>query len=352
MQAAGSAITAVVVAVGLIIAGCSGGVPDDPEIDSTVRPGVAPVPPSGGAYFGIWSDDSAAPAKKQRKSGGPATPSPSGTPAEDGRAAAVARTEAELGRRLDIVPGYYDWKQKFPADDVASLARGGRYPLLTWGGGDTRQIVKGGHDDLIRDRARAIKALNQPVFLRWQDDMDRAGLTRLVHTPSDYIAAWKHIRTLFRAEGVENAAWVWCPTATGFNSGDAAEFYPGDDHVDWICADVYPSTDLDYGEIDKAAQAFLEWAEGRPKPIMIAEFGVPRAYESRRAEWLRSAARTLQHPQIKAVVYFDSDADAAGARDERRQYGLSGDDEAVSALRELATGPYFNPRGLPVSSTG
>ena len=58
----------------------------------------------------------------------------------------------------------------------------------------------------------------------------------------DFVAAWDHIRAIFAAVGVKNAAWVWCPTANGFNpDGRAAAFYPGDNKVDWICADAYPS---------------------------------------------------------------------------------------------------------------
>jgi hypothetical protein len=40
---------------------------------------------------------------------------------------------------------------------------------------------------------------------------------------------------------VQNAAWVWCPTANGFADGQAAAFYPGNNEVDWICADAYPA---------------------------------------------------------------------------------------------------------------
>jgi hypothetical protein len=85
---------------------------------------------------------------------------------------------------------------------------------------------------------------------------------------------------------------------------------------------------------------------------MIAEFGVPKSYGTRRAEWLREAAETLQDPQVKAVVYFDSDEQAANARDKRHAYSVTGDKHAMSALRELATTPYFNPRNLPVTSGG
>ncbi|QXJ26800.1 hypothetical protein AGRA3207_005652 [Actinomadura graeca] len=341
----------------LAAAGCSSGAGAAPKITTTARAGVAPTPPEKGAYFGAWVPPGIG--------GGPKAPSPgrtSATPSGGSSAkpavkdadrpgmAPVVGFERELGRQLDIVQNYAGWKAPFPGDLDSSVLDGNRYLLLTWGGADTREIVQGTHDELIRDRARAIKATGKPVFLRWSRDMDKKSAQAKVHSATDFIAAWKHLRAIFKQEKVDNVAWVWCPSARGFGSGNAGSFYPGDGEVDWICADAQPGGDYDYRDLSEAVKLFMEWARGRAKPIMIAEFGVPRSYGERRAEWLRAAAKTLQDPQIKAVVYFDSDEQAEDARDKRRAFSVTGDKRAVSALRELATTPYFNPRNLPVTS--
>jgi beta-mannanase len=273
------------------------------------------------------------------------------TPGGQGMAA-VTDFERGLGRSLDIVQTFHTWKSKFPDGTDTAVANSNRYLLLTWSGTDTKEIVRGAQDDLIRQRARAVKALGKPVFLRWQRDMDKSSLRTKVHSAADYVAAWKHIRTIFAAEKVANVAWVWCPTAGAFTSGEAGSYYPGDDQVDWVCADVYPGGSYDYRDLSEPIQGFWEWAAQHPKPIMIAEFGVPRSYGERRAEWLRKAAQTLQRPQVKAVVYFNSDEQATEPRDDRRKYSVTDDKRAVSALREFATIPYFNPRNLPVTSGG
>jgi hypothetical protein len=349
--------------IATVAAGCRDGAGAAPKITTTARAGVAPVPPKEGAYFGAWVPPegtgrppaSGSPSARPSAPGasyGPASASPSGRDAGKPGMAPVVGFESRLGRRLDIVQSYRSWKGDFPGDLEKSVADGNRYLLLTWGGADTRKIVQGEYDDLIAKRARAVKALGKPVFLRWSRDMDRASAGKRVHSPQDFVAAWKHLREVFKREKVDNVAWVWCPTARGFGGADAGSFYPGDDQVDWICADAEPGADYDYRDLSEAVKLFMQWARKHKKPIMIAEFGVPKSYGPRRAEWLREAAKTLQDPQVKAVVYFNSDEQAENARDKRRAYSVNGDKHAMSALRELATTPYFNPRNLPVTSGG
>lgn len=344
--------TAALGALATTAAGCGSGAGATPKITTTARAGVAPTPPAQGAYFGAWVPPGDAP-REDAPSGSPSA-SPSGRQAgkEAGKPgmAPLAAFEGELGRRLDIAQSYRGWKSSFPSRFDESVLASDRYLLLTWAGADTEEIVRGSHDGLIRAKARAIKATGKPVFLRWARDMDKESQEKRVHSPAAFIAAWKHMRAIFKAEKVDNVAWVWCPTVSGFGSRNAPAYYPGDGEVDWICADAQPGGGYEYRDLSEAMKLFLEWARERPKPIMIAEFGVPKSYDRRRAEWLRAAARTLQDPQVKAVVYFNSDEQAEEPRDERRMYAVTGDEQAISALREFATTPYFNPRNLPVTS--
>lgn len=357
----GTALLATGAVVATVAAGCGDGAGAAPKITTTARAGVAPVPPKDGAYFGAWVPPEG--------SGGPSVsppPSvpgePSGTPSGAGTGSGkeadkpgmepVVGFEREMGRQLDIVQSYRGWTAEFPAGLDRSVAEGSRYLLLTWGGADTKKIVQGEYDELLLRRARAVKALGKPVFLRWSRDMDTSSAKKRVHSPEDFVAAWKHLRAIFTGEGVDNVAWVWCPSARGFGSADAGAYYPGDDQVDWICADAQPGGEYEYRDLSESLKLFLQWARDRHKPIMVAEFGVPKSYGERRPEWLREAAKTLQDPQVKAVVYFNSDERAENARDRRRAFSVTGDKHTVSALRELATTPYFNPRNLPVTSGG
>jgi beta-mannanase len=135
-------------------------------------------------------------------------------------------------------------------------------------------------------------------------------------------------------------SWVWCPTADGFTEGTAPAFYPGDDEVDWTCVDVYAGSRL--APLRTLIGPFLSWAGKRPKPIVIGEFGVARAWgDSVRARWLAGAAAVFRaNPQIKAVSYFNSNPIG---NPPNQQFQLSGDPPALAAFRSFAVTPYFNP---------
>jgi len=300
--------------------GSAAGSPGVP-VSGVVDPALAPAPPASGAYFGAWV--------------GPDVFT------QANEVSAVQDLQNRLGRKLSIVHTYLPWQAPFPSSSALTFLSQGSMLLISWAGTDTSQVASGADDSWIRTRARQIKALGKPVFLEWRWEMDRPNLRSQVHSGAEYVAAWDHIRAVFAAVGVQNAAWVWCPTANGFADGQAAAFYPGNNEVDWICADAYPA----YGSTASFAStvtAFLGWASHYAKPVMIGEFGVPESDGAgQRAQWLRAAGRVvLADRQIKALLYFD--ANPAGQGPQGR-YSLAGDAAALAAFRAIAAQPYFNP---------
>jgi hypothetical protein len=313
---------AVVVAVNLT-SGTSR--PRPHSLKSVTEPLLAPQVPAHGAYFGAW-------VKPQAYT-------------QMGQVDAVDLLEAQLGRRLDIVHTYLTWQGAFPtASDQAAINRGSML-LVSWAGTDSRTVISGVDDSLIRQRAREIKAIGKPVFLEWRWEMNRPNLRGVVGSSADFIAAWKHVRAIFGQEHVDNVAWVWCPTANGFEpGGNAAAYYPGNAEVNWICTDAYPGFGQ-YRSFAATVQPFLTWASQYRKPVMIGEYGVPQSYQpDQRVQWLRAAAQTVQDdPQIKALVYFDSSPAGSFPAD---SFSLDDDSPALQAFRSIADSTYFNPDGV------
>ncbi|GGK91969.1 glycoside hydrolase family 26 protein [Mangrovihabitans endophyticus] len=277
-------------------------------------------PPAAGAYFGAW-------VKPERLT-------------HPGRVAAVAGLEEDLGRPLKVLNTYRRFDQMVGTESDHEFLTQGVTLMVSWATGDNRSIVSGAHDELIRRQARAVRDAGVPMLLRMRWEMDRPNLRATMWSGPDFVAAWKHVRELFRDEGATNVSWVWCPTAEGFQRGDAPDFYPGDDQVDWTCVDVYAGNR--FQSIGRLMGPFLQWAAQRPKPIVVGEFGVARAWGTQgRAAWLRDAERTFKaNPQIKAISYFESDPDGNGPN---QQFRLTGDAAAFAAFREMTKDPYFNP---------
>lgn len=282
--------------------------------------GPVPLPPGTSAYFGSYSP-------------------PSGIWSRDAQQREYLRLESQLGRTLDIAHYYYGWKESFPTWREPWHVEHGRIPMISWAGYDTREIVRGSQDRLIRARADAIRAFGAPVFIRWMWEMDGRSET-IVRSPRSFKRAWRHIRDIFRNRGATNATFVWCPNAWGFVIGEAQEYYPGPASVDWVCADAYNwapgRPGAEWRQLSEAIAAFYEWGLTTGKPMMLGEWGCQERASGEKASWFAQAGLDLEYrfPGIRAVVYFD----AAKLYDWRVDTSRS----SFEAFREISLDPHFN----------
>jgi hypothetical protein len=254
---------------------------------------------------------------------------------------AVESLEARIGRTLDIDHNFYGWEEPFPTEVERWDLRASRIPMISWNGKGvtTKTIAAGQYEDLIRRRARETKALGQLVLVRWFWEMDGSKKAEFAGTPEQYVAAWQHIVTTFRREGADNVRWVWCPNASAFNDGEAQQFYPGDDFVDWTCADGYnwaPGRPADeYRSFKDIFGGFYAWASLHNKPIMVGEFGVQERNPGEKAQWMTDAREAIKtdFPLLRAVVYFNSNKDY--------DWRLTTSDSALEAFKQMANDPWF-----------
>jgi parallel beta-helix repeat protein len=230
--------------------------------------------------------------------------------------AATRRLETAIGRQFNIGHSFVPWGAglgEVPAANVAA----GRTPMISFGrGGSWRAVATGHHDPYLTALARSVAALDRPVLLRYAWDMDTASqrTTTTRSRGAAYVAAWRHVRELFAAQGVR-AFWVWSPNADAFAGarGGVDQYWPGDNYVDWVAADGFNwgnctgrSTWRDFGPIFKA---FSSWGSARAKPLMISGTGTVEdpIDPGRKRGWYLDAARALagSMPRIRAVVLLD-----------------------------------------------
>ena len=60
------------------------------------------------------------------------------------------------------------------------------------------------------------------------------------HLPaSTFVAAWRHIVTLFGRQGANNVTWLWTIQADEAGTGSIASWWPGAQYVTWVGIDGY-----------------------------------------------------------------------------------------------------------------
>jgi hypothetical protein len=170
---------------------------------------------------------------------------------------AIGALEARLGRTLDLHRTYWRWDDAQPTSVVQDDVRHDRIPLISilakrkdgvavpWA-----SIGAGDQDAAIGRQADGLRALGSRVILIFHHEAD---IAVGYGTPADYVAAFRRIVSVFRAHGAANVEFATAFVGTTFAgttfsgttfsgttaSSTAAQWYPGDDVVDWIGADIY-----------------------------------------------------------------------------------------------------------------
>jgi hypothetical protein len=281
---------------------------------------------------------------------------------DEAERASLLDLESILGRRLAIDHYFRPWKtgevpirrEQFPTFREQWDFDNGRIPMISWGKTYSSDIVAGVHDAYIRTQGAAIAALGQPLFLRWFWEMDGNRNQEFAQSPDLYKAAWQRIRTLFWEQGATNAVFVWCPNASAFDTGKAELYYPGDDYVDWVCADGYnwyTRPGQNNASFRSIYQGFVDWATARtrPKPIMVGEYGVLEATSdpNHKPDWVNATRETLKTdlPAVAAVVYFNSEGnDSDGIY---RDWRVDTSAASLQAFQLMGADPYFD--GAPAA---
>jgi hypothetical protein len=282
-----------------------------------------------------------------------------------------ADLEKQIGREFSIHLYYHPWGNAFGTlfEDVA---RDGRIVLATW---EFRQslsgvkdpyalkplqsIVDGKHDDYLQDFARDAKAFNRPLFLRWGHEMngdwyqwsgiknngaqlDTFGDPTKPDGPELFVAAYRHIHDVFEQEGASNVLWVWCPNVVmsgtlGAEWNSIANYYPGEDDVDWLCVDGYNwgtsqdwSTWQTFDEVFRATYDQLRAIDPH-KPIMIGETASTDVGGDK-AAWIQDAfvRLTKDYPQIRAITWFNVNKET--------DWRIDSSPQSLEALRAAVSG--------------
>jgi hypothetical protein len=248
--------------------------------------------------------------------------------------------EDSLALTFPIIQIYEAWgegeKYKFPTNKVDAIVRIGSIPMITWepwlekftkenfpkikaldqrNSHGLTSVANGDYDSYIKEWATEAAKVGYPIYLRIGHEMNdpyRYPWGPQNNNPSEFVAAFKHVKDVFVSVGATNVIWVWSPH---LSYGKFKEYYPGSDYVDIIATGA-----LNYGTSSSWSNwwtfkeifgNFYDQLATFYKPIMIAEFGCLKPGGSR-AKWFRESFEDFnkKYPYVNAILFFHYSTDA------------------------------------------
>jgi hypothetical protein len=255
-------------------------------------------------------------------------------------AQAVALRRAQLGRDERILHVFYAWTDSLPSRISWLPAK--TYPMISWRGTSHADILGGSQDGLIRRNARALKRFGRPVLLRWGWEMNGDWYAwsgaKNGKNPAGYVKCWKYLRKIFAEEGATNVSWVWSPNWND-SPQDAwnakAEYYPGDDQVDWVGVSGYNLHRE--APADLFGRMYADYTTR--KPLMITEVGSVDRGGRTKADWITLLAGWVErNPGVGAVVWFDTDTHPGY----EEKWRIDTDPDSLAAFQAIAKDPHFS----------
>ncbi len=167
-----------------------------------------------------------------------------------------------------------------------------------WMVGALDGVVRGDYDRNIDKIGVWIKKAQRPVFLRIGYEFD---LPLNKYEPEVYRQAYRHIVDRLRAAQVRNVAYVW-HSFSNLPQHPWADWYPGDDYVDWFAVSVF-------GKPNIYMKKFAEMARQHHKGFMIAEAapsGSGTVYgEGSWKLWFDPFFQFIANEKVQVVSYID-----------------------------------------------
>jgi hypothetical protein len=243
-----------------------------------------------------------------------------------GSYAPVGSFTAATGVKPNIALYYSGWYEKFQSAFAVQVSDNGAVPFIQLDPEhiSLRAIASGAFDTFLKTFATDVAAFgastHHGVIIGFGHEMNGywyswgGGHT----TPAVFVAAWRHVVTVFRQQGADDVTWLWTTNIIAAQKGipPPGPWWPGSSYVTWVGIDGYflkqPWSFASlFGPTIKAVRALTL------APILIAETGAaPRAGKAAKLASLFAGVRSyglLGFVWFNARGTFDSRLDSPPA---------------------------------------
>ncbi|HEY0718704.1 MAG TPA: glycosyl hydrolase [Streptosporangiaceae bacterium] len=242
---------------------------------------------------------------------------------------------AQVTGRQPNLAGYYGgWGEPFKTSFARTAWQHGAATLLQWDPGSISlaAIAAGRHDRYLRSFAASVRGSGHPVVIGFGHEMNAYWYAwGYRHTPpAVFVAAWRHIVTLFRHQGADNVTWLWTLQADEKGTGPVAAWWPGAAYVTWVGIDGYYYRPGDtFFSVFGATIAEVRVVTG--KPILVSEASAGQV--AGQAAKIGDLFAGMRRYGTLGLVWFDI------AQDDglyHQDWHLEGHPAAVAAFRRAA----------------
>jgi mannan endo-1,4-beta-mannosidase len=188
------------------------------------------------------------------------------------------------GTRLTVALYYSGWHETFRSAFAAQASADGVVPFIQIEPArvSLTAIAAGVYDTYLKTFATSVASYGaktgKAVIIGFGHEMNGFwypwGYRHV--SPAVYVAAWRHIVTVFRQQGADNVTWLWTVNIIDPRHGilSPGPWWPGSAYVTWVGIDGYylrPSWTFAslFGPTIKTVRALTL------DPILIAETGAP-----------------------------------------------------------------------------
>jgi mannan endo-1,4-beta-mannosidase len=223
--------------------------------------------------------------------------------------AGVDQFAQAIGRQPNLVSYYSDWGVPFQTGFATSAEDHGAVTLVQMDPKNVSlgSIVTGRYDTYLRSYAAAVRKFGRPVVLSFGHEMNGYWYSwGYHHTPAKvFVAAWRHIVTVFREVGASNVIWLWTVNVvdTAPSIPNPGPWWPGRSYVNWVGIDgYYYESSQNFSQVFGPTIVAVR-ALTNDDPILIAETGAaPSTGQPAKINDLFDGIRTYG---LYGFVWFD-----------------------------------------------
>ncbi|MCL2580836.1 MAG: hypothetical protein FWE35_00075 [Streptosporangiales bacterium] len=247
----------------------------------------------------------------------------------------VKRFGQETGRPVHYVLDYMGPDEAFPARLGALAAAHHAEPVLQMEPTMSMAGIAAGHDDsYLRDLSRQVSGYGHPLVLSFAPEANGNWYSwGWSHTPAaQWVAAWRHVVTVFRQQHVRNVTWMWTVNVPFPASGPVSDYWPGAAYVGMIGIDGYFVHSSDtfnsvFGPIVDQIRSLTA------KPLLISETAVGPDSGTEAGSQVRSLFAGAKAGHLAGLIWFDQAQHGSAYHQDWR---LEDNPAALAAFRAAA----------------